>query len=287
MKKIIYLIILLLFMQLASASTYKQEFFINENKVDSIININYENETRFNFYLDFPRDVEEIKVYLDYNEKKFLVRNAELNNFANIFGTSSNVRIEYNTNYYLESSSKYYFTADVNPVLNGNLEIKIVLPEGATLDKLYTEKDSGSVYPKPNKLETNGKNLIIAWNGNAELYKSFSIFLVYNHKTFDYYIFFPALIIILIIAYLIFKTVKKRKLKIKKIKIDNVERHLKDDEKLIFNILKRKKECSQATLVTLTNMSKASLSRLLDNLEERNIIVKESKGNKNIVRLKR
>ena len=55
----------------------------------------------------------------------------------------------------------------------------------------------------------------------------------------------------------------------------------KEDEKLIVIILKQKKgSCTQSTLLTLTNMSKASLSRLLQELEQRNIIRKEQQGNK-------
>jgi len=287
MKKLVYLLTLIALIQFVNASTYEQEFYLNENKANIVININHEQETRFNFYLDLPKDVKDAKIYLDNQENKFEVRQAELTNFVNVYGKATNIKIEYSSSYYLDHSSKYYFTAEVNPVLDGDLIIKVILPEGATLDRLYHNDNQGSVYPKPSKLETNGKNLIIIWENKAESYKEFPMFLVYNYKNFNYLILIVSLLMILVIVYLIFKTVKKRKLKIKKVKVDNIEKHLKENEKLIVSILKQKKECSQSTLVTLTNMSKASLSRLLDDLEERNIIIKERYKNKNIIKLKR
>ena len=274
--------------QLANAIDFKQEFYLEDKESKVIININYENETNFNFYLDLPKDVKIIKVYFDDKERKFNIREAELNNFANIFGKAIKVKIEYDSKDYIEHSSKYYFTAEVDPVLDGNLEVKVILPEGATLDKPYTGQGSSSIYPKPNKLESNGKNLIITWQEESKSYEPFSLFLVYNYSTFNYYIILISLFLVALIAFFVFKTVKKRKLKIKKVKVENVEKHLKEDEKLIVSILKQKKgSCTQSTLLTLTNMSKASLSRLLQELEQRNIIRKEQQGNKNLIILMR
>ncbi len=288
MKRLSYLLILLFIFQLAGAAEFKQEFDLKDKETNVIINIDYEKESEFNFYLELPKDAKEIKIYLDDQKKKFNIREAELTNFVNIFGKAENVKIEYLSANYIDRSSKYYFTAEVIPVLDGNLEIKVVLPEGAVLDKPYTAQGSSSIYPKPSKLESNGKNLIIIWNEDAKSYESFPLFLVYNYSKFNYYILLASLILIALIAFFVFKTIKKRKLKIKKIKVDDIDSHLKDDEKLIVNILKQKKgSCNQSTLLTLSNMSKASLSRLLQELEQRKIIKKEQKGNKNLIVLKR
>lgn len=285
--KILSFLLILIILPLANALEYKQEFYLQEKGTNTIITIDYEKENNFNFYLDFPRDVEDIKVYFDDNEKKFEVRKSELNNFANIFGKAAKVKIEYISNYYIEHSSKYYFTAEVNPAIKGKLEIKVILPESATLDKPYDEKSLNSIYPKPSKLETNGKNLIITWEKETESYDPFSLFLVYNYSNFNYGIII-SLILLALITFFVFKTIKKRKLKIKKVKIYDIEKHLKSDEKLIIKILKQKKgECTQSTLLTITNMSKASLSRLLDELEKRNIVRKKQQGNKNLILLRK
>lgn len=65
------------------------------------------------------------------------------------------------------------------------------------------------------------------------------------------------------------------------------EHHLKEEEKQIVNILKdREGRVEQGTLRIVTGMPKSSLSRVLKELEDRNIICKEKRGKKNIVFLK-
>lgn len=65
------------------------------------------------------------------------------------------------------------------------------------------------------------------------------------------------------------------------------EKHLKEDEKQIVNILKtREGKCEQGTLRVVSGMPKSSLSRILKELEERNIIHKEKRGKKNMVFLR-
>lgn len=288
MKISSYILIFLLSIQIVNAIEYKQEFYLQDKETNVKININYDKESNFDFYLDLPRDVSEIKVYFDDKEKKFQVRKAELINFVNIFGQAKNIQINYNSEYYIEHSSKYYFTAEITPVISGNLEIKVILPEGATLDKPYSNQGSNSVYPRPSKLESNGKNLIIIWEETVEAYSPFALFLVYNYQTFNYLYILIGLLLIVAILFSIFKIMKKRKTKVKTIKSNNIDKHLKEDEKFVVNILKKRKgKCTQSTLLTLTNMSKASLSRLLLELENRKIIRKEQQGNKNLIILKR
>ncbi|MBI5880751.1 hypothetical protein HZB90_01325 [archaeon] len=65
------------------------------------------------------------------------------------------------------------------------------------------------------------------------------------------------------------------------------ERYLKEDEKIVINVLKMKgNSCSQATLRVVTDFSKARLSRLLSELESRGIVTKVQDGRKNMVTLK-
>ncbi|HLC46619.1 MAG TPA: hypothetical protein VJI75_02655 [Candidatus Nanoarchaeia archaeon] len=67
----------------------------------------------------------------------------------------------------------------------------------------------------------------------------------------------------------------------------DVDKFLKEDERQIVSILRQREGiCSQATLRVVGNFSKANLSRLLSELEQRNILVKEKRGKKNLVILK-
>jgi uncharacterized membrane protein len=67
----------------------------------------------------------------------------------------------------------------------------------------------------------------------------------------------------------------------------DVDRYLKEDEKIVINVLRMKHDsCTQATLRVVTDFSKARLSRILSELEERGIIYKEQQGRKNLITLK-
>jgi uncharacterized membrane protein len=70
-------------------------------------------------------------------------------------------------------------------------------------------------------------------------------------------------------------------------KLRHLEKYLKEDERTVINILKMKQgSCSQSTLRVAGDFSKAKLSRLLMELEERGIIYKDSVGKKNIITLR-
>jgi DNA-binding MarR family transcriptional regulator len=67
----------------------------------------------------------------------------------------------------------------------------------------------------------------------------------------------------------------------------DVDKYLKEDERTVISILRQRGGIvSQSTLRIAGNFSKATLSRILKELEERNIIKKEQRGNKNLVILK-
>ena len=71
-------------------------------------------------------------------------------------------------------------------------------------------------------------------------------------------------------------------------KVDRlVDKYLKEDERLIVEALrKRQGKTKQGTLQVVTNFSKAHLSRLLKELEDRGIVQKQRSGRKNLVFLK-
>lgn len=71
------------------------------------------------------------------------------------------------------------------------------------------------------------------------------------------------------------------------LKMGGIEKHLKEDERIVWNVLKLKNNsCSQGTLRVVTDFSKAKLSRTLTEMELRGIVYKQRIGRKNIVTLK-
>lgn len=71
-------------------------------------------------------------------------------------------------------------------------------------------------------------------------------------------------------------------------KVAELLSHLKEEEQQIVQVLaQREGQCEQGTLRIVTNYPKSTLSRILSELEERNIIYKEKRGKKNLVFLKK
>lgn len=191
---------------------------------------------------------------------------------------------------------------------------KVTLPEGATFRTAVSESDikPSSVYPKPTEMTTDGTSILIGWDYEGLKKGDEKSFLVmFNERsTFPYL--WVIIILLLVIAALLFfvfsrkrarksgKTRKKasgRALQTKPVKEEakkeelpqeaSFEKHLKEDEEQVVNILKQREgECEQGTLRVITGFSKAKLSGLLKELEDRNIVYKEKRGKKNRVFLR-
>jgi len=86
------------------------------------------------------------------------------------------------------------------------------------------------------------------------------------------------------------RSLKERNLKKKEVPVEPkpaAEHYLKDEERQIVNVLRQREgSCEQGTLRVVTGMPKSTLSRILKELEDRNIIYKEKRGKKNIVFLR-
>ena len=82
---------------------------------------------------------------------------------------------------------------------------------------------------------------------------------------------------------LVYSSIYRRK----KRHIMKLKTHLNHRELLVFNILNQKEgKCYQSTLSFLSKMPKSSLSEMILELEQRNIVTKTKKGNKNIISIK-
>lgn len=284
------ILIVLLFVSMSYAldvKIYGATFNIVGDKavveIDIILNENATEDIHFNL----PPDYKALSAYVDGRPVSPVIEEDVLGISLN---HSSRVKFNYITREFLDKSNflmnmKLDFDAD-------NLVVKLVLPEGASLKKRIKEGDltSGSIYPKPDKATTDGKSLIFYWirQGMAEG-EEISIFVQVKPKK-PYFGIIASLIIMLIIVGvgLYYALSRKPKTKVIVKKEDMYEKHLKEEEEQIVNVLKQKEgKCEQGTLRVVTGMSKASLSRLLSELEARKIIYKEKRGKKNLVFLRK
>jgi uncharacterized membrane protein len=188
---------------------------------------------------------------------------------------------------FIESNSRRYFTFNQKMPQDAEINVKLILPESAVLNT------PDSAYPKP-IISTDGQHIILDWNDNLNKGESFSAFVVYKEKSeslFSILIIIAAILMVLIIAALIiskFKKIKEKKSKkpAKKEKKKEIRIELMDDEKKIVDVLKKANgELWQKQIQLQTGFSKAKLSRLVRNLETREVIKKTPVGNTNKIKL--
>ena len=283
------LIILLSNIAYAKINDFNVDFRIVDNKVHVEEVISLEREARF--ILELPDDASSISLYLNDIISNYTIINNEIDVFA------KDIKLTYVTNKFLDRQDfllDFKAKDDIN-----KLSVKLVLPTYAVLAKPIDETTlaSNAVFPKPSKLETDGQRLIILWERyNLKKDDNFSALVTYKFERSNalLYVIILSIIFIGIIAYIIYKKprvktiIKRPKVRIKKVvKEVGIEKYLKEDEEQVVNILKQKEgQCDQGTLRVITGFSKAKLSGLLKELEERNIVYKEKRGKKNLVFLK-
>ncbi len=298
MKKLLLFGLILLLAANATAfevNNYDASFNIVKEKVVVNIDLDFDKTTDV-FKFELPKDNTALSVYLDDKQISPLLENNILKIQLN---ENSKISFNYVTEELIEKTNflmnmKLNFDVD-------NLKIKVILPEGASLKKPIKQGDltSGSIFPKPTKATTDGRSLVFYWNKlNLKQDAEISIFTQIDSKKGNLgwilALVFAGIIVIGLLVYIVKKKpIIKNKVIIKKEEVIiekeyNMEKHLKEDEEQIITILKNKEgSCEQGTLRVITGFSKASLSRLLSELEARNVIHKEKRGKKNLVFLKK
>jgi hypothetical protein len=108
-----------------------------------------------------------------------------------------------------------------------------------------------------------------------------------NYLNFAFVIIGLAIVLFLIILFAKQKKPKQEKTKDEKIsqqKLDIIKHTLTDNQKMILDILQQSKEpITQKQLQHRTNLPKATLSRNLELLKQKNIITKQSRGMVNVI----
>lgn len=173
-------------------------------------------------------------------------------------------------------------------------EVKIKL----NLDRGVIIKDN-LIFPAGYNIETDGQVISIVWNLGAIKSESFFAMFVTledTSKSFNWGYLIALLLVSFIASYFIYKkfktkvkTTNKSKYKIKKeSKIKSEYDYLLDTEKRVIEELKKadRNELWQKQIQNSTGFSKAKVSRLVRNLESRNLILKIPFGNTNKIRLK-
>ncbi|MEW6063148.1 MAG: hypothetical protein AB1571_02145 [Nanoarchaeota archaeon] len=287
----IYIIVLSSFTY-AEINSFNLNFMIigKDVYVEEAINLS----SKQDFSINLPKDANTISLYLDGKAANYSIIDNKIEVFA------KEVKINYLTRAFL--SKETFLLEFVAPDFINRLNVRITLPQFAVLLRPIEDGTliSNAIFPTPGSLETDGQRLIISWDfANLKEKDTLNFLVMYTFKS-NYYVYLTAglAVVILVLFYFIPKLRKKpavkpkvrakHKAEGKAVKGLNIEKYLKEDEEQVVNILRQREgQCEQGTLRVITGFSKAKLSGLLKELEERNIIYKEKRGKKNLVFLRK
>ena len=281
MKKLfVFLTFALLFIILAGtiSATIETDYYIYEKKV--LVRHSFEEKVS-DLELRIPSDYSALQINSAYNLEK------SANYYLIKINSAENLSISYITKSMIDKSENQFFFV-ARTYLNKSQNIKLVLPESAVLS------EEGIISPEPDLISSDGRSVILIW----ENYNEKQVVVDYEflkNKNFIYYLAL-GLLILVFLAYILSER-KKHKSKLKKIKTKKkkaktksevIEEHLMESEKAVISKLKKaeKNQLWQKQLQTNIGFSKAKLSRVIRNLESRNLIQKIPFGNANKIKLK-
>jgi len=282
-KKIFLLLILL--STVVSGETF-EEFRIQVVEDTSVVQHKFIPEDHYIFNYTLPSDYKGLSINVDGNFQDTSIKNVKL-------APGQILIVEYVTSS-IVNNNEIIFNVETHD--SDELMVSVELDEDARLKYASGEGEiTTSVYPTPYSLSSNGRNIIVKWiRKNYDSEEFSGLILLEDKKDFSWI--YPLLILFLIVMIVFISILKKKEVKEDKKssseKTDAKEdkdilKHLKGDEKQVFQILVDKEgQAEQGTIRVIGNFSKATLSRILSELEEREIIYKEKKGKKNIVHLK-
>jgi len=270
-KNLLILAVLIISFSLVSpalASVYNMEINQVGDKllVKHIISLDNENTIQINI----PSDASSLYSKQNYSRE---------NNVITIIG--KNIELSYITQDALQKAEDGYYLVD-NIKFNSDFDsaiIKLALDTGYFLDNKH-------IYPKPSKIETDGRQITVIWElKDIKKGSDVPVFLTIfsSSASSSLLIWILILVVLIVVGYFLYKFYLKKGKKDR-----DIERHLMESEKSILNELKKadRGELWQKQLQLKTNFSKAKLSRIVRNLESRNLVEKIPFGNTNKVRLK-
>lgn len=271
----------------ASAEIYAKEYSVDYNilynKAIVYNSITLSDNTSVSITFIIPKDAEAISLYVDGLSKEAEFNDGKLKVELN---GNSQIRFNYITRYFLDKNT---FVSDFSaPFDIDSLKLNLILPPKATVKNV-----DNAVIPKPTSYRSDGQSIIINWE--RQLNKGEDIPVVARFSPEPNYFLIISIIILVMLIAIIFFALKKQKIQkevetkiIKEIVHEGIEEHLKEDEEQIVNVLKQREgSCEQGTLGIITGFPKATLSRILKELEDRKIIIKQKKGKKNLIFLRK
>jgi uncharacterized membrane protein len=243
--------------------------------------LNPQDETDFNIYL--PKNYTNLQII--YNNEKIV---STQNDIIKLLPNELNsIKVSYTIPNAIESKSKEYIYMKELVYKNvKNLIFRIKLPEAYGIDR----DDVSTIIPEPTYLQSDGKKIIVLWE-----MKSPSTPIVFKVKynsliknsgfSSNILLILAALLIVLIsLIYIIFNKFSKTN----KVEIKIPPSLLSEDEMVICDIIKGEGgKIKQKKLSSITGFSKAKITKILTNLEKKELIEREPMGRTFVIILKK
>ena len=262
----------------ADIDTYSLDYTIISDKISVKTTIEFQ-ESQTNLELTLPQDAKAIEVKelnfetIELSDSiKLIIQNQEFNK----------VELQYITESLVEKSTDYFFITDLSNIEANNINIKLTLPEKATL-KYPLTSNQASIIPSTSKVTTDGKSIMIKWDKSDLISKT--LLVIYNQEETNYNLLF-ILIPILLIALLFFIKLKPKQIKATPTEKDITKNLFEEEKKIVEVLLENKEGIWQKQLQLKTGLTKVKLSRKIRNLEEKGVLEKIPYGNTNKIRLK-
>ncbi len=155
-----------------------------------------------------------------------------------------------------------------------SFNMKLKLPEGALLPRPLKEPlRTSDVIPLPDNTYSDGKSVIFEWRRSDV--KEFSVYVKYLPKSAGQRNYGRIILAILAASALLLAFYLWRKREVEKIE------YLKEDEQLVIRSIMNEEGIAQKKIQQLTNFSKAKVSKIISDLESRNVVRKEKFGRRN------
>lgn len=279
MKRVIAALILLLVFSPSLASTpskytdYHIDIEIREDKIiNETINIAFpDNVTAFDYYLLHPAFVR----FFDINGREIINCASSLEGSGTIVGCKnislSSIAMQFEYDKLIRQNSTSFILSDQYIFLTPSdaFTLKVILPKG------YVVSENLSYSPEGVVQGTNGKQIYLEWKVNQpKLGTVFSYSAAYekalstpDNQGLLIFIGFAGAVAVALLVMIYFRKAPTLK-----------EYGLNNDERKILDVLLKENKISQKKIVRETGFSKAHVSRISKNLEERGIIERNKRG---------
>lgn len=289
--KVFAAILALIFMVSAAAATTISEEEVTIDLSSNTVEVKMEVEdlttNSFNYQTKYP--VSNLRGFFNGEEASCTVDNLPLGSNINCetdLKENFTARLEYSTQGLVtregNNIQRFNYNQSIyRPVRNYTL--RVLLPEGTGLADQSNETEQ-TVLPEGADIDNlNGRRFVVEWNTNPELGEvSFQI-LFEGLESRNSLNFLPIVLGGIILSLIAIGVYRRKNL----VNASSIIEELENDQKMVVEMLRDNNgEMLQKDIVDESDYSKAKISGVVKELEDRNIISKEKEGRSNKVVLK-